>query len=170
MIIIKSKYFGDIDIDKIEECYECELQYKSAIIFPLLLFEKAYFSTKKIQEKDVKAADFLIDNFEQYIDNSYKPIIKSFNKKGEVFEYIEHHFEEFDKTDLTKLGVDSEQSKKKLLEAILSKMHFTGMIIDPTKEEEALTLDFTISKELTQYIIAIKMNKEGKVSQIEMES
>lgn len=168
--MIKSKYFGNIDINNIEECYEFELKHKNTTIHPLLLFEEAYFSTKMIQEKDVKFTDDLIDKHEFYIEKAFKAIKKSFKKRKVVREYIEHHFTEFDETELTQLSIDPEQSKKKIYKEIFNKLYFTGLIIDPTKKNKTLTLDFTFSRDLTQYIIAVRMNKNGKISEIDMES
>lgn len=167
---MKSNYFGDIDINDIEDAYECEYIYKEKTIYPLVTFEKAVFSDRKINSDAVSAADELMDNIEHFIQLSSDAVLTSFNNKDTVYDYLEHHLTEIPSDELIHLGINPKLDKNENLKQLFQHMHFNNVIIDPINEEYTLTLDWNLPKQLTQYVVAVQINAEGKISEIEMES
>lgn len=167
---MKSKYFGNININDVEDCYECELEHNGKTLYPLVTFEKAVFSNRKIKESDVLAADKLVDKLDTFIAHAIKPLDDSFKNKSTVYEYLEHHLDEMPGSELSALGIDCDTSHSEKIKHLKQCLHFKSVILDPTNETDTLTLDYTISEEYTQYVLAVRINARGELSDIYMES
>ena len=94
-----------------------------------------------------------------------------YNHGGEytVQLYVSHHLEQFNATALRQcFGTDNPRDVSPDL--FLSKLHLHGISLYPDNADACAVFDYTISKALTDYVIAVSFDPGGDVVAVEMES
>lgn len=83
--------------------------------------------------------------------------------------YVDHHLEEFDATELRQcFGTDDRQSIDAGL--FLSKLRLRRIGLYPDDADERAVFDYTISEDLTDYLIVVRFDARGQVVAVETES
>lgn len=159
-------HFGEIDLSNLDEYYDAEIDFNGEEIGIDLNFENKTIDKKKM---DVvkgfidKIADFDKKN-KKYIENDYA------DEDGDTVKtYIEHHLEEIDKTALAGLLDFNNKSvtpEKQLLKAL----RLVRVGLYPDSEDQFAIFDYSIGKDLTDYLVVINTDKNGKLDYMTMES
>ena len=109
----------------------------------------------------------ILENLSEFDKKAKKKILFDFSKNGTVFEYIEHHLSELNKTQISELLKSSDKtlSDEQNLLAII-KLHRIGFY-----PENGITIfDYTIGKKNTDYLIVVEINENGEIVDIRTES
>lgn len=149
MNIYTSKFFGDIDLDADENCYDNELEFKNRIIE---LDLNIYPEDKPKVQQLVKIDDYL-NNLSKH-EKEIRQFIKSdFKTEGMSKEYIEYHVEEFDDNELKPL-IDINNDRDTIEEQLLSKVYIRRIGFYPNDNRFAI-LDFHVNDKISDQILVI---------------
>lgn len=157
-----SKYllppFGELDTESIEEYIDAKLEVNGGLVDIDLNFDGSVISVK---EMDILKG--FIENLGTY-DKSNKNYIENdyTDKNGDtVKEYLQHHLDLVEED-----GLDDEDAEKRLLE----KLHLVRVGLYPDKEDGFATFDYSLGRDVTDYLVVILTDKQGYINYITMES
>jgi hypothetical protein len=159
-------HFGELDPKSLEEYYDVDIDFNGQKIQIDLNFENNSIDTK------------LLDIVKQFIEN-----ISEFDKKNKKYieqdyadedadtvrTYVEHHLEEVGKDELAGL-VDFDNEKVKPEIQLMNSLRLVRVGLYPDNEDQFSVFDYSIGKDLTQYLVVININKEGNLDYMTMES
>ena len=156
-------FFGELDLDSLEEYYDAEFEHAGRTIYIDLNFEE-----EGIDEEKLHAMKQNLENLSSIIGIAAKAVEDDFLTAGTPMEYVEHHLEVMSGDELDEILKDADKNttEEQQLFSIL-KLYRIGFY---PGEENAMVLDFTIGKGVTDYIVVVNMDEEGTVNDIVMES
>lgn len=161
-----TKFFGEIDFEKLEEWYETELELNGKTVEVSITVSTA---SKSLDKDDLQKVDDYIETLYSNEESVRLFIQEDFKKKGETKDYIDNQIEEQDKEDIADLirNADKKLSKK---EKLLSVLVLLRIVFYPEKEDNMFAVfDYTINEELTDDLLAVKLYKNNNV-RIDIES
>lgn len=84
---------------------------------------------------------------------------------GDVASYIEHHMTELKASDLAaSVGKPVDRT------SFVANMYLTRIGLYPDRDDVAAVFDYTISEDLTDYLLVVSFNAKAEVDSIAMES
>lgn len=166
MANIKLPYFGMLDPASLDEYYDATIDFNNTSIQIDLNFEK---NTIDIQRLDI--VNHFIENIRIHDLKNKKYIQDDFddNTGDTVKFYLENHIEELATDDLNELigrGTKTADQPKLLLK----KLHLVRVGLYPDSEAQFAIFDYSIGKELTDYLIVINTDENGNLDYMAMES
>lgn len=165
MTSFKLPNFGIINIESLDEYYEAEVDFNNSTIQVDLNFED-----KSITEERMDVLKQFIENLRIHDINNKKFIQKDFENSNEdsVQDYIEDHLNELPLDDIeTLVGANTKSTDRP--EQLLKKLHLIRVGLYPHSKEFAI-FDYTIGRELTNYVVAVNTDENGNLSFISIES
>ena len=160
------KYFGQIDSTNLEEYYDVNINLNGEEIQIDLNFENKTIDTKQLDAVKnfiEKIADFDKKN-KKYIEQDY-----SNDDCDTVKTYVEHHLEEIDKAELSGL-VDFDNKSISPEKQLLNALRLVRVGLYPDSDDQFAIFDYSIGKDLTNYLVVINTDKNGKLDYMTMES
>jgi len=129
------------------------------------------FEAKETNNVELNLTNEFIAKLETYDKKNQTEFYNDFTNNAEstIKEYIEHHLDELNNEEVNSIIKDdnsSDSNDKKLLKSL--KLKRIG--IYPYDKENFAIFDYTISEELTQYLITVYLNSNGEIMDISMES
>ncbi|MCH2231947.1 MAG: DUF2004 domain-containing protein [Crocinitomicaceae bacterium] len=157
------QYFGKIDLES-EDFYLLEDQEIDGHKLELdLTFEEESFSSFKLKrlKKNLGMLPDLI--------RKSQAILGTDLKLGDtVSDYAEHHLENFDDQEL--INLFGKYRNEISVEDFLERFKPVRVGFTPEDNDYYTIVDFSVNPELTQYLVAVTLNKRGKFYDISMES
>ncbi|MDO1451853.1 DUF2004 domain-containing protein [Rhodocytophaga aerolata] len=161
-----SKYFGEIDLDAVEEGYDAEIEYKGRTVS----LDLNIVGATKIESANIKAVDDFLNNLDQYEPTLRSALKKDLKEKGETDYYLQEHIEELGKAQINNLMISADKKGTKK-EQLLSVVYLKRIGLYPEEEDETLAIfDYTLSKELTDELLVVNITKDWKIKEITVES
>jgi hypothetical protein len=157
-------YFDVIDIDDLSDYYEVDTTFIRRNLQLDLNFEDSSIDELKL----IPVREYL-GNLTQVHNIATKAIYENYYTGEEVKEFLTFHTAELGEAELQALTANSDKNKS-LEEQILMLLELRRIGFYPETEECFATLDFTISGEISQYLMVIKMNSRQEIEEITMES
>lgn len=145
----KSKYFGEIDLDKDEDCYDVEFKYKNRIVE----IDLNIYPEDKPEIQQLVTIENYINNLEKHEKEIRNFFDSDFKNEGISKEYIEHHAEEIEDYELESL-IDKENKEKTIEEQLLSKVYIQRIGFYPNDNRFAI-LDFHLNYETSDQILVL---------------
>ena len=93
-------------------------------------------------------------------------IKKSFDPADEesaVTLFVSHHLEELDSAYWQKHFSTPKPDPQRILDSLVLRSHWGG-------DDEMETFDFTLPDDVTNYVICVKFDEAGEISEVDMES
>ena len=166
MITYTLPHFGKLPIISLKENYEVDIDLKGNEIHLDLNFDLEYVTTSTLE----KVKNFL-ENLEQFDDLNKIHILNDFNNgnDGSVKMYLEHHLAEVDKAELDTI-IDFDNTETEPIQQLLAKLKLVRVGIYPKNKENFAIFDYSIGKDITNYLIVINADENGKLDYLTMES
>ena len=161
-----TKYFGEIDFERLEEWYETELELNGKTVEVSITVST---KTNSLDKNDIQRVEDYVENLQSNEASIRLLIQEDFRGKGETKNYIDTQIEYQDKEDIADLikAADKKLSKK---EKLLSVLTLLRIVFYPEKEDKIFAVfDYTINEELTDDLLAVKLRKDNGVT-IDIES
>ena len=155
-----TKYFGEIDFERLEEWYETELELNGKTVEVSITVST---KSKSLDKNDIQQVDDYVENLQSNEESIRLLIQEDFREKGETKDYIDTQIENQDKEDIADLikAADKKLSKK---EKLLSVLTLLRIVFYPEKEDKVFAVfDYTINEELTDDLLAVKLRKDKSV-------
>lgn len=112
----------------------------------------------------------VLDQMRQLEVKALSYLVVDLHSETEVKEYIEHHLQEFEAEELKQLGLHELKGKERV-QAFFDQLHLIriGIYTEPDYPYY-LVFDYTISRDLTQYLLVVKLDQSGQLVDLCMES
>lgn len=162
--IFRMPLFGVIELQNLKDYYGAILKTKKNSIQLDLNFDNT-----TISEKELRQTSEFIQNLHLKIEQTTRIIKEDFDNGEGVSLYLDHHLESFTESEISELLKDSRKqlSQKEELFKLLT---LNRICINPENDIEYAIFDYTISKELTDYLLVVKLNSKDELEEITMES
>lgn len=159
-------YFGKLNINSLEDYYESATSINGQEVRIDLNFDNS--SSDKLKMANLKNVLENIEKFDKlnkvYIENDYNDF-----DGDTVKPYLENHLEQFDEEEMSQL-IDKSDTINSPEKQLLSKLSLVRLGLYPDNDEYLTTFDYSIGKDITQYLVVITTDKDGKLNYITMES
>ncbi|REG88536.1 DUF2004 domain-containing protein [Flavobacterium aquicola] len=159
-------HFGKLPIGNLEEYYDVDIEFNGNEIQIDLNFEDKIIDTPTMD----KVKNFIgnIDKFDKlnktYIHSDYS------DEDGDTVKfYLEHHLEEISKDEISTL-INFDDSSTEPEQQLLTKLKLVRVGLYPHDEDNFAIFDYTIGRELTDYLVVIKTDENGELDYMTMES
>ncbi|SDJ57363.1 DUF2004 domain-containing protein [Chryseobacterium jejuense] len=159
-------YFGQLSTDNIEEYYDVTINFNGNEVQIDLNFENENTDAAKL------------DQIKNYLENiePFNKLAKSYiledyhNEEGDtVKSYLEHHLEEVEQDELSTL-INFDDSTTEPEQQLLTKLELVRIGLYPDNEDGFAILDYSIGKEITDYLVVINTDQNGQLDYMSMES
>ncbi|QNN40462.1 DUF2004 domain-containing protein [Pedobacter roseus] len=159
-------YFGNLSTENLEEYYDVDIELNGNEIQVDLNFEHQTVDTLILG----KVKNF-IEKLEKFDNLNKTYILNDYNDEdGDTVKfYLEHHLEEVDKEDLTKL-VNFADTITEPEKQLLSKLKLVRVGLYPDNEDNFAIFDYSIGKDITNYLVVINTDENGQLDYMTMES
>lgn len=156
--------FGELDLNSLEKYYKEQFKFNKRDLKLDLNFNKTEISEDRIQ-----IVINVLNNLNNILNQVWKYIEQDFEEGKDVNEYIEFHFEELFEDELKDLLKNADKSLT-LKEQFLSLINLKRIGFYPEEKDEFVIFDFVIDKEISQYLLVVKLNDQLQLDHITMES
>lgn len=159
-------YFGNLPTENLEEYYDVDIELNGNEIQVDLNFENQTADTLILD----KVKNF-IEKLEKFDKLNKTYILNDYNDEdGDTVKfYLEHHLEEVDKEELTKL-VNFNDTITEPEQQLLSKLKLVRVGLYPDNEDNFAIFDYSIGKDITNYLVVINTDENGQLDYMTMES
>ncbi len=166
MANIKLPYFGMPDTTSLDEYYDVDIDLNDTQIQIDL-----NFNNKTIDISKLEIVKHFIENIRIHDGNNRKYIQHDFDDEeaATVRFYIEHQLEELGMDDLNEL-IGSGKKTAEQPKLLLKQLHLIRVGLYPDSEAEFAIFDYSIGKELTNYLVVINTDNNGNLDDMTMES
>lgn len=166
MANIKLPHFGTLDAGSLDEYYDVDIDFNGMEVQIDLNFEN-----RSIDIKRLETAKQFIENIRIHDLNNKKYIENDFNSKDgdTVLFYLENHLDELGTDDLEQLiGRDIRSADQPRL--LLKKLHLVRVGLYPDSEDQFAVFDYSLGRELTNYLVVVNTDENGNLDYMTMES
>jgi hypothetical protein len=159
-------HLGEIDPANLDEYYDVEIDFNGQAIQLDLNFE-----SNSIDSKRLDVAKRFIENIAAFDGQNKRYIEQDYADEDSdtVRTYIEHHLEEIEKSDLADL-VDFDDTSVSPALQLLNALQLVRVGLYPDSETQFAIFDYSIGQDLTQYLVVINTDENGKLDYMTMES
>lgn len=157
-------YFGEIELDNLNDYYEADYSYLGKSIAIDLNFEDI-----SIDESDLEPTIAALNGLNKLIETGYAELTKSYQTNGPVKQYINRHMSGLNPEELAELFDTAPEGLNKELK-MMSHLKLRRIGFYPEDTIGLVTMDFTIGYNLTDYVIAINFNNRLQFEDIALES
>lgn len=159
-------YFGNLPTENLEEYYDVDIELNGNEIQVDLNFEHQTVDTLILD----KVKNF-VEKLEKFDKLNKTYILNDYNdENGDTVKfYLEHHLEEVDKEELTKL-VNFDDTITEPEQQLLSKLKLVRVGLYPDNEDNFAIFDYSIGKDITDQLVVINTDENGQLDYMTMES
>ena len=159
-------HFGEIDTSNLEEYYDADIEFKGNDVSIDLNFDDKSIDTKHLDKvkKIIKDLATYDKQNTKYIEQDYKD-----EDADTVRTYIEHHLDEIDEEELLEVIDLSDKNDKKEIQ-LMKALHLVRVGFYPHNEDYFVTFDYSLDRDLTNYLVVINTDANGKLVYMTMES
>lgn len=166
MATYKLPHFGEIEASSLEEYYDVEIEFNDENVSIDLNFEEESIDTKKLDhvKKIIEGLATYDEQNKKYIQQDYKD-----EEKDTVRTYVEHHIEEIEESELLEIIDISDKTDSKETQLIKA-LHLVRVGFYPHSDETFVTFDYSLDQDVTDYLVVINTDENGKLVHMTMES
>lgn len=167
-------YFGKISEEAIQLFSDKEEQFILEIDTQL----NGYEITMDIDAEDNGVSIEQLLKIKSFLENlpTFEKAIKQYIKNDfmaknneDIQLYIHHHLEEFDIDTLAEI-IDIQQDKSTFPKQMLEKLNCVRVGFYPNEADNFAIFDYSLSTDLTNYLLVIMTNENGNIVDVTMES
>jgi hypothetical protein len=160
-------YFGQIDVENLEEYYNVKIDFKGTKVALDL-----NFGNKSIDENLYEVVNVFLGNLVAFDNNNKAFINNDFKDGGETSEYLSFYLEELDESELSTI-IDAEDNTPEEMQ-LLNKLRLIRVGLYPDSKYGATFAIFDYSIDIYEepfdYLLVVKTNEQGDLDHITWES
>ncbi|MBT28570.1 MAG: hypothetical protein CMO01_02835 [Thalassobius sp.] len=159
-------YFGKVDLNKLEDAYDAEMELEEQEI-SLSIF----FDSTSISEVVLGDLENFLQNIEESNNASLEYILNDFNSESSITKDFIKYFIENLEDEIADM-IDFESTIKSPENQLLENLQLTNIAIYPESNSEFAVLDYAIEieDELSDDLLVVILDKSGKLIRITWES
>lgn len=159
-------HFGNLATENLDEYYDVNIEFDGDEIEIDLNFENKTIDTITMD----KVKNF-IENIEKHNKLNHTYILNDYNDEDgdTVRSYLEYHLEEVEKEELSDLiNFDDKTTEPEL--QLLKNLKLVRIGLYPDNEDNFAIFDYSIGVEITDYVVLVNTDENGKLDYMAMES
>lgn len=159
-------HFGNLATENLDEYYNVNIEFDGDEIEIDLNFENKTIDTITMD----KVKNF-IENIEKHNKLNHTYILNDYNDEDgdTVRSYLEYHLEEVEKEELSDLiNFDDKTTEPEL--QLLKNLKLVRIGLYPDNEDNFAIFDYSIGVEITDYVVVVNTDENGKLDYMAMES
>lgn len=159
-------HFGNLATENLDEYYDVNIEFDGDEIEIDLNFENKTIDTITMD----KVKNF-IENIEKHNKLNHTYIVNDYNDEDgdTVRSYLEYHLEEVEKEELSDLiNFDDKTTEPEL--QLLKNLKLVRIGLYPDNEDNFAIFDYSIGVEITDYVVVVNTDENGKLDYMAMES
>lgn len=160
MSIIKLPYFDEIDIKKLEEYYEAEIEFEDREVSLDLNFE-----VEQIDENKLQIVKILLENINDFDSKNRIFIAKDFDNYSNgsiVYDYISFHLKEL-KEDFSEI-IDTKETKSGNLIKLMNSLKLIRIGFYPNEDDETVIFDYCLNDDISNELLVIVLKNQNSLS------
>jgi hypothetical protein len=159
-------HFGQLDTSNLEEYYDVGIEFNGKKIQIDLNFEN-----KSIEKKRIDLVRKFLDNIVDFDKKNTKYIELDYDDEecDTIKTYVAHHLGEISKDDLIDL-VDFNNKSIEPEKQLIKALHLVRVGLYPGNENQFAIFDYSIGRDLTDYLVVINTDEKGNLDYMTMES
>lgn len=159
-------HFGQLSTENLEEYYTTNMDFNCNEVQVDLNFEN-----KNIDPSQLKKVKNYLENIGKFDKLNKTYLHDDYNdKEGETVKfYVEHHLEEVEKEELSTL-INFDDSATEPEQQLLKKLELVRVGLYPDSEDQFAILDYSIGRDITDYLVVINTDENGQLDYMAMES
>jgi hypothetical protein len=159
-------HFGPLDPESLDAYYDVEMAFNNRTIEVDLNFEN-----NTIDPKRLETVLRFIENIRIFDINNKGYIAKDYNNEDgdTVKDYLQHHLQELGIAELGSL-MDPGTKKDTYEKQLLQKLHLVRVGIYPDSEDQFAIFDYSLGKDITNYLVVIFTDENGNLDYMTLES
>jgi len=159
-------HFGELDLSNLDEYYDVEIEFNGKEVDLDLNFEK-----KTVDPARLDIIKKFLENLPEFDQKNKKYINEDFEGEDTdtVATYVEHHMEELDEEELGDI-IDFENKAVEPERQFVNALHLVRVGFYPHGEDQFAIFDYSIGREITDYLIVIFTDENGDLEYMTMES
>jgi len=164
MSTYKLPYFVEIDLVNLEQDYDAVIENKgNKIVLDL------NFDDESIDESRLIPITKFLNNLPAMISKAELCVKADFDEGGTTKEYIDYILEEFGEDEVRELlKMTNPNSSKE--QQMYSKLLLHRIGFYPENDSYMVVFDFTIGKDILDYLVVVVMDNNNEIEEIVMES
>jgi hypothetical protein len=157
-------FFGELELNNLKDYYEVEVENNNRIIQVDLNFE-----SETVSNKIFNKTSRLIQELGPFIESVTEYLKENRSNEEAVDEYLEHHLNELEETEISNLLKNSNNSLSKK-DQLFELLKLKRIGIYPESEDEYVVCDFMINDDLSDYLLVVKLDKNEDIDEVTIES
>ncbi|OQP58135.1 hypothetical protein A3860_07355 [Niastella vici] len=159
-------HFGEIDLSNLDEYYDVEIEMNGKEVDLDLNFEK-----KTVDPARLDIVKKFLEKLPEFDQKNKKYIVEDFEGEDNdtVATYVEHHLEELDEDELGEI-IDFKNEAVEPEKQFIDALHLTRVGFYPDGDDQFAIFDYSIGRELTDYLVVIFTDENGELEYMTMES
>ncbi|NCD68487.1 DUF2004 domain-containing protein [Mucilaginibacter agri] len=162
-MILNLPFFGDLNSESLQDYYDKDVIFGSAKI----QLDLNFYETS-IDEDKLSILKQYLNDLEKVVELAKKEINSDFKGGENVVEFLEHHIDVLDETELEAI-IDTKDKSLSVEQRLLSALKLMRIGFYPEDDDFAI-FDFTLGEEISQYLLVVKFNNQMQLQEITMES
>lgn len=153
-IVFSLPYFGNLNLNATKDL-ATKIKIVSNEILANLNFEE-----DKVSEEQLVKVKIILNNIDRYVENAQQKIKSDFDNHGVVKDYFDHH------NDVVPEIKEIYNNENEFLQ----KLQPTTIGFYPEDESHYAVFDFSIGKDITDYIIVVRYDNKLNINSIDFVS
>ena len=158
-------FFGEVVLDELEEYYETSYTLSNDSTCNLEL----WFDEEKISEEAIQPILSLLQKLPEHVEQANVCLFKMEEGRQCLQKYLSHHFDVLEESEKTSFGISNDDTKEEAVQKLEQKVYLKSISFW-SGGPEVMKYDFTIGHLITDYIVCIGFNSDGKMESVEIES
>ncbi|BAV07254.1 Protein of unknown function [Filimonas lacunae] len=155
--------FNQLDLDDLEEYYAGTIELDGRTVDMDLSFDET-----SIADPTAQIIQKLLEDLPALHQANHQAILTDYENGGSVKKYIDQHLESVEPETLADLLSETDPSLPKEKQ-LLSLVHLKRVGFFPEDAERFVLFDYTIGKDVTDYLIAFTLDAQGSIVELTME-
>ena len=157
-------YFGTVDPEALNEYYDVQTEMAGQRLTVDINFDESSIAIEKLDQLRIR-----LETLQALLGHASDAVRESFRQEQDARKYIDQHMDLIDSPELQKglRQADAGLSSEEKLFALVRPLRI-GLY--PEDEESYFVFDFSLSRELTDYLIVVVMSVDEKLRYVTTES
>jgi hypothetical protein len=157
-------YFGAVDSEELNEYYDVVTELGGQKLTLDLNFDEGCIALKKLEQLSIR-----LESLPALLEHAREAVRESFRHAQDARKYIDQHIDLADAPALQK-GLQSANATLSVEEKLFTLVHPVRIGLYPEDEENYFVLDFSLGRELTDYLLVVVMSVDEKLQYVTTES
>jgi hypothetical protein len=157
-------YFGAVDPEELNEYYDVVTELGGQNLTIDINFDEGCIAIKKLEQLSIR-----LESLAALLEQAWEAVRESFRQAQDARKYIDQHIDLLGAPEMQQ-GLQKADATLSDEEKLFTLVRPVRIGIYPEDEESYFVLDFSLSRELTDYLIVVVLSVDEKLRYVTTES